>query len=325
MGLSLSVRIERFPLAPKAVSPGVHEKAVAVAELSDGSHRGRGECAAHPRYGKTIDEVAAVICGMAQAIAGGLDRDGLQSAMPAGAARNAIDCAFWDLEAKQRKLPCHVLAGLPKPVPLTTAYTISRGAPQEMAAAAAAAKAWPLLKIKLGGRGDPERLAAVRRAAPDAELIADANGSWDASNLGENLAACERAGIRLLEQPFAPGSDDILIDLPHHILLCADESALDCSSLVGLTRKYDAVNLKLDKTGGLTEAIKMARQAKQAGFALMVGCTVGTSLAMAPAHLLAQLTGNVDLDGPLSLAADRPDGLHYENGIVQPPDPALWG
>jgi L-Ala-D/L-Glu epimerase len=237
--------------------------------------------------------------------------------------RRRRDIAVGD--AGRRKVPCYTLAALPEPVPLTTAYTISVGTPEELAVAAAAARARPLLKIKRAGRGDPERLAAVRLAAPDAQLIADAKESWDESNLAENLAACERAGVELLEQPLPTGADSALAGLPHRLVICADESVHDCASLPRLAGKYDAVNIKLDKTGSLTEAIKLANQAEQAGFALMVGCMLGTSLSIVPAFPLAQLARTIDLDEPLLLAADRPDGLHFEGSVIGPPHPTLWG
>jgi L-alanine-DL-glutamate epimerase-like enolase superfamily enzyme len=327
MPLSLSVRIERFPLANTfSNARGQRSEAtVVVAELSDGSHRGRGECVPNPRYGKTPDDVASAITAMAGPLAHGLDRIGLQSAMPAGAARNALDCAFWDLEAKRSNTPCYILAGLPKPLPLVTAYTISLGTPEIMARAAEAAASRPLLKLKLGGNGDVDRIRAVRRAAPKAELIADANEAWDATNLTENLAACGAAGVTLVEQPLPASDDAVLATTPRTIAICADESLQDSASVSQLVGKYDAVNIKLDKAGGLTEGLNIAATAERAGMVLMVGCMLGTSLAMAPALLLAQRARVVDLDGPLLLAADRKDGLRYDGSLVHPPEPAFWG
>jgi L-alanine-DL-glutamate epimerase-like enolase superfamily enzyme len=298
---------------------------VVVAELSDGRHRGRGECVPYARYGETVEGVAAAIGAMGDAIAGGLDRERLQSAMPAGAARNALDCAFWDLAAKRVARPVHALIGLPPPKPLTTAYTISLAAPEVMAQAAAKAADRALLKVKLGGDGDGARIAAVRRAAPHAELIVDANEGWTAEDLAGNLAACAQAGVTLIEQPLPAVADDALARIAHPLPICADESAHDSASLAALEGKYDAVNIKLDKTGGLTEALAMARQAEALGFALMVGCMVATSLAMAPAMLVAQRARVVDLDGPLLLARDRQDGLRYDGSRVHPPTAALWG
>jgi L-alanine-DL-glutamate epimerase-like enolase superfamily enzyme len=325
--LSLSVRIEHWPIAGAfTISRGAKtEAAVVVAELSDGHRRGRGECVPYARYGETVEGVAGAIESMAAAIAGGLDRSALQAAMPPGAARNALDCAFWDLAAKQTGRPVHDLAQLPPPHPLITAYTISLGTPEEMAAAAAKAAERPLLKVKLGGEGDPARITAVRRAAPRAQLIVDANEGWTQQNLTDNLAACAAAGVTLIEQPLPDGHDDVLSAFRHPVPICADESVHARGSLAGLVNKYDAVNIKLDKTGGLTEALAMAADASRLGFTIMVGCMVATSLAMAPAMLVAQRAGVVDLDGSLILARDRADGLRYDGSLLHPPNPALWG
>jgi len=324
---SLSVRVERWPIAGAfTISRGAKtEAAVVVAELSDGVHRGRGECVPYARYGEAVEGVAAAIEALGQAIAQGFDRTQLQSAMPPGAARNALDCAFWDLEAKRAGAPVHVLAALPAPKPLTTAYTISLGTPDAMAQAAAKARQRALLKVKLGGADDPARIRAVRQAAPHAELIVDANEGWSDHDLAQNLAACAQASVTLVEQPLPAGRDDALAQMARPLPVCADESAHATASLAALVGKYDAVNIKLDKTGGLTEALTMAREAERLGFALMAGCMVATSLAMAPAMLVAQRARVVDLDGPLLLARDRPDGLRYDGSLVHPPTPALWG
>jgi L-alanine-DL-glutamate epimerase-like enolase superfamily enzyme len=327
MTLALAVRVERFALAnPFTIARGAKSEAVVVvAELSDGSHRGCGECVPYARYNESADGVVAAIASLRDALASGLDRRGLQSAMPAGAARNALDCAFWDLEAKRSGQPVHVLAGLPAPKPLVTAYTISLGTPDQMAKGAAAAASRPLLKIKLGAPGDPQRILAVRSAAPGCELIVDANEGWSAGNLAENIAACATAGVTLIEQPLPATDDAALATTPRTIAICADESVHDCASLARLIGKYDAVNIKLDKTGGLTEALALAARADEAGLSLMVGCMVATSLSMAPAMLPAQRARVIDLDGALLLAADRPHGLRYEGSIVHPADAALWG
>jgi L-alanine-DL-glutamate epimerase-like enolase superfamily enzyme len=249
--------------------------------------------------------------------------------MPPGAARNALDCAFWDLEAKQSGRPVHALAGLPAPQPLTTAYTISLAPPAAMAAAAAKVAARTLLKVKLGGDeadgGDAARIHAVRAAAPNATLIADANEGWSEGNLAAHLAACASAGLVLVEQPLPQDNDRALAEIKRPLPVCADESAHDRASLGALAGKYDAVNIKLDKAGGLTEALAMAAQARELGLTIMAGCMVATSLAMAPALLLAQQAQFVDLDGPLLLSRDRPDGLRYEASLVYPPAAALWG
>jgi L-alanine-DL-glutamate epimerase-like enolase superfamily enzyme len=325
--ISLSVQVERWPIAGAfAISRGAKtEAAVVVAELHDGRHRGRGECVPYGRYGETLEAVAAEITATGAPIAGGLDREGLQAAMRPGAARNALDCAFWDLAAKQSGRPAHEIAGLPPLEPLVTAYTISLAAPREMAAAAEKVAGRALLKVKLGGPGDPARIAAVRRAAPRCELIVDANEGWTGDNLRENLAACADAGVTLLEQPLPADRDDALANMARPLPVCADESVHARASLLALTGKYDAVNIKLDKAGGLTEALAMARQAEQLGFGLMVGCMVATSLAMAPAMLVAQRARIVDLDGALLLARDRPHGLRYQDSRVHPGTSALWG
>jgi L-alanine-DL-glutamate epimerase-like enolase superfamily enzyme len=255
----------------------------------------------------------------------GLDRGALQRAMPAGAARNALDCAYWDVKAKRAGRQVHELAGLGVPGPLTTAYTISLGSAAAMAAAAEQAAWRPLLKVKLGGDDDGTRIGAVRRAAPRAQLIVDANEGWNLDNFKANLAACADAGVTLIEQPLPEGRDEALARIKHPVPVCADESVHDRASLDALTGKYDAVNIKLDKAGGLTEALALAAEAERRGFAVMVGCMVATSLAMAPAMLVAQRARWVDLDGPLLLASDRADGLRYEGSLVYPPDPVLWG
>ena len=324
--MDLSVRIERWPLErPFTISRGAKTEAVVViAELEDG-HRGRGEAVPYARYGETPEGVAAAIQALRPALRSGLDRAALQAALPAGAARNALDCALWDLEAKRTGRRVYQLAALPPPKPLVTAYTISLADPETMARAAASTSARPLLKVKLGGGDDAERIAAVRRAAPRAELIVDANEGWTESNLEGNLAACDEAGVTLVEQPLPQGHDAKLAHITRTIAVCADESVHDRGSLDALSGKYDAINVKLDKTGGLTEALKLAMEAERRGFVIMVGCMVATSLAMAPAMLVAQRARIVDLDGPLLLAKDRPHGLRFEGSVAYPPEPVLWG
>jgi len=325
--MELSVRIERWPLAGVfAISRGSKTEAVVVvAELSDGTHRGRGESVPYARYGETPDGIVAAIEAVRPVLRRGLDRGSLQRAMPAGAARNALDCAYWDVNAKQTGRRVHELAGLGPPGPLTTAYTISLGSAAAMAAAAERAAWRPLLKVKLGGDDDGTRIGAVRRAAPRAQLIVDANEGWNLDNFEANLAACADAGVTLIEQPLPEGRDEALARIKHPVPVCADESVHDRASLDALTGKYDVVNIKLDKAGGLTEALALAAEAERRGFAVMVGCMVATSLAMAPAMLVAQRARWVDLDGPLLLASDRADGLRYEGSLVYPPDPVLWG
>jgi L-Ala-D/L-Glu epimerase len=326
--MELSVRIERWPLAGAfTISRGSKTEAVVVvAELSDGTHRGRGESVPYARYGETADGIVAAIEAMRPALQQGLDRPALQQAMRSGAARNALDCAYWDVNAKAAGRRAHELAGLGPPAPLTTAYTISLGTPAAMAQAAERAALRPLLKVKLGGGDDDRtRIAAVRRAAPRAEIIVDVNEGWRADDLARNLAACADAGVTLVEQPLPEGGDEALAGIRRTIPVCADESVRDRASLDTLAGKYDAINVKLDKAGGLTEALALAAAAERRGLAVMVGCMVATSLAMAPAMLLAQRARVVDLDGPLLLAKDRPEGLRYDGSLVYPPEPALWG
>jgi L-alanine-DL-glutamate epimerase-like enolase superfamily enzyme len=329
MPATLTTRIERWPVAGSfTIARGaVTEVVTVVAELIDGSHRGRGECRPYPRYGETPEGVKAEIDALAGDIAHGLDRPTLQSRLHAGAARNALDCAFWDLEAKRARTTVAALAGLSAPKPLVTAYTLSLGAPEDMREAAAKAASRPLLKVKLGGTDgrDPQRIAAVREAAPDSELIVDANEGWTGAALEQNLAACAAARVTLVEQPLPADDDEILARIARPISVCADESAHDRASLPKLLGRYDAVNLKLDKTGGLTEGLAFAKEAEAAGLKLMVGCMLASSLAMAPAVLLAQSAAVVDLDGPLLLARDREHGLAYDGSVMSPPDPMLWG
>ncbi|MEA2869365.1 MAG: L-Ala-D/L-Glu epimerase [Bradyrhizobium sp.] len=323
----LVARIERWPIAGTfTISRGAKTEAVTVvAQISHGGHTGRGECVPYPRYGETPEATLASLKSMREPLARGLDRQALQAAMPAGAARNALDCALLDLEAKTAGQRVWDLLGRPAPRACTTAYTISLGSPEAMAAATAKAAHRPLLKIKLGGDGDGERIVAVRKAAPESELIVDANEAWTAHNLEQNLAECAEVGVTLVEQPLPAGKDEALARIRRPLAVCADESVHDRATLAGLRERYDAVNIKLDKTGGLTEALAMADAARALGFEIMVGCMVATSLAMAPAMLLAQDARYVDLDGPLLLARDREGGLRYEESLVYPPEPALWG
>jgi L-alanine-DL-glutamate epimerase-like enolase superfamily enzyme len=323
----LVARIEHWPIAGSfTISRGAKTEAVTVvAEASDGSHTGRGECVPYPRYGETPEATLAALQAMLEPFSKGMDRQALQAALPPGAARNALDCALLDLEAKACGQRVWNLLGRPAPRPCTTAYTISLGTPETMAAATAKAAHRPLLKIKLGGDGDADRIRAVRKAALGSELIVDANEAWTADNLAANLAACADVGVTLIEQPLPAGKDEALARIERPVAVCADESVHDRASLVGLRERYDAVNIKLDKTGGLTEALAMADAAQALGFEIMIGCMVATSLAMAPAMLLAPQARFVDLDGPLLLARDRDDGLRYDGSLVYPPQAGLWG
>ena len=323
----LSARIERWPIAGSfTISRGAKTEAVTVvAEVSRGGLTGRGECVPYPRYGETPEATLAALQAMQEPVLRGLDRQALQTAMPPGAARNALDCALWDLEAKTSGQRVWNLLGRPAPIPCVTAYTISLASPEAMAAATAKAAHRSLLKIKLGGDGDGARIAAVRKAAPDSELIVDANEAWTSDNLEQNLRQCAQAGVTLVEQPLPAGQDEALKRIRRPLAVCADESVHDRKSLDGLRERYDAVNIKLDKTGGLTEALVMADAAQALGFQIMIGCMVATSLAMAPAMLLARAARFVDLDGPLLLARDRDGGLRYDGSLVYPPEAALWG
>jgi L-alanine-DL-glutamate epimerase-like enolase superfamily enzyme len=323
MTLTLQTRVEHWPIAGTfTIARGSRTEAVVVvAEVTDGVHTGRGECVPYKRYGETVDSVLAELA--AASLDG--DREALRHSMAPGAARNALDCALWDLEAKAGGDPVWQRCGLAPLKPLTTAYTLSLGDPDSMAAAARDNAERPILKLKLGGDGDPERVRAVRSCAPRSRLIADANEAWSEANLEENMRACADAGVTLIEQPLPADADDLLAELEHPVPICADESVHTTEDLDGLTGKYEAVNIKLDKTGGLTEALLLLREAQKREFTILVGCMIGTSLAMAPALLLAQEADLVDLDGPLLLAKDRQPGLVYSGAIIQPPDPDLWG
>ena len=282
---------------------------------------GWGECVPYARYGETLESVAAQI----EALPEGVTRAALQSALPSGAARNAVDCALWGLEAKLAGQRVWTLAGLPSPGPVITAYTLSLAEPAAMQAVAAANAHRPILKIKLGTPGDMPRLEAVREGAPKSVIIVDANEGWMPEVYLDLAPHLIRLGVALVEQPLPSGQDDMLAEIPHPVPICADESCFDRASLAALQGKYDAVNLKLDKTGGLTEGLLTRDLALEMGFNLMVGCMVGSSLAMAPAVLLAQGAAWTDLDGPLLLSEDRPHPLRYDAEGVHPPAANLWG
>ena len=322
----LTCSIETWPLAAAFnISRGAKTEAqVVVTTLQDGDKIGRGECVPYARYRETLEAVVETINGLSSAVENGLSRTDLQLTLPPGAARNAIDCAFWDLEAKQSGKRVADLIGM-TPTPLTTAYSLSLDTPENMAAAATAAAARPLLKIKLGGEGDEERIAAVRAAAPDAKLIIDANEGWTPDNLIHNIETMARYDVALIEQPLPAGDDEILRSYGSPVPLCADESCHGIASLAPLVGLYDAVNIKLDKTGGLTEALATARAARDIGFDIMVGCMVGTSLGMAPATLVAQPKDLVDLDGPLLLKEDRRPGITFQGSDMLPFSAEVWG
>jgi L-alanine-DL-glutamate epimerase-like enolase superfamily enzyme len=321
--LEVRAAAETWPIAGEfVISRGAkREAAVVVAEVSDGTCIGRGECTPYARYGETVDAVLAAIAAQSEV----RNRAELQEQMPAGAARNALDCALWDWEAKRARTSAAELAGLPPLHPVTTAYTISLGSAEAMAAKAASARSMPLLKLKLGGAGDAERMRRVRAACPDTRLIVDANEAWTPDALPELMAVAAETGIEVIEQPLPAGADAALAEVQHPVPVCADESLHTRAGLLDLARRYDAINIKLDKAGGLTEALALAAAARAAGLRIMVGCMVATSLAMAPALLLAQAAEWVDLDGPLLLARDRQPGLRYDGALVHPPPAELWG
>lgn len=323
----IAVGREVWPLRGRfVISRGSKARAdVVVCEIWRSGHFGRGECVPYARYGETTDTVIAAIESQARSIEAGLDRAILMERLPPGAARNAVDCALWDLEAKAAGMPVWQLAGLDQPGDLTTCYTLSLGSPEEMAKAAKQQVKRPILKLKLGGDGDADRVAAVRQAAPVARLVVDANEAWSPDQLRDWLPEMVRHRVELIEQPLPAGQDESLASLARTVPICADESchvAADLSHLVG---RYDAVNVKLDKAGGLTAALELSRAAKAQNFGIMVGCMVGTSLAMAPAALLGQMADFVDLDGPLLLARDRSPGISYTGATLHPAPAALWG
>lgn len=325
--MTLEISRDRFATAGTfTISRGTRTEVnvVTVKLMSDG-FVGLGECVPYARYDESMDSVCDQIRALEADLAAGLDRQALQSAMPAGAARNALDCAMWDLEAKRTGKPVWQLAGLEKPTSVVTAYTLSLDTPANMLASARKNAFRPLLKLKLGGEGDLERLRAVREGAPDCRLIVDANEGWSASDYDELAPLMLELGVALVEQPLPAGSDEALAERSRPLPVCADEACHDRDSLASLVGKYDVINIKLDKTGGLTEALSMRDAAREAGFGIMVGCMVGSSLGMAPAQLVAQGVEFVDLDGPLLLAEDRESAIRYEGSDMHPADAALWG
>ncbi len=324
----LVVRRETFPIRGSfRISRGAKTQAdVVVAAIHDGAAIGRGECVPYARYGESVDGVVAAIEKLSAAIADGLDRTGLQTVMPPGAARNALDCALWDLEAKRSGIPVWRTAGLAAlPRPIETLFTIGIDEPAAMEAAARTARDRPLLKIKLGNDRLLERVRAVRSGAPKARLVVDFNEGADFDALKAAGTELKALGIELIEQPLPAGQDSALAGLNFPVPLGADESIHDSPDIAKLGALYQVVNIKLDKTGGLTEALAMKRRAQAAGLKIMIGCMVATSLSMAPATLLAQDADFVDLDGPLLLAQDRDPGLRYDGALIYPPSPDLWG
>ncbi|MBY5318869.1 N-acetyl-D-Glu racemase DgcA [Rhizobium johnstonii] len=327
MPRTLDIQMNSFPIAGTfTISRGAKTEAeIITCTLIEEGAQGLGECVPYRRYGETMESVFAQIEAARPLIEAGISRSDLLSAMPPGAARNGVDCALWDLEAKRTGDRVAARLGLSAPQPLTTAYTISLGEPEVMAAQAREHAGRALLKVKVGTGDDESRIRAVRAAAPDAEIILDANEGWPEAVLERHLHIAAEAGIALVEQPLPAGRDGLLAEIRRPLLVCADESVHHTGDLASLADRYDAINIKLDKTGGLTEALSMKAEAERLGFSIMIGCMVGTSLAMAPAVLLAQNADFVDLDGPLLLARDREPGLRYAASLVFPPEAALWG
>ena len=324
---TLRAHIESFPVAGRfTIARGSRTEARVIrVEIERDGMVGQGECVPYARYGETPETTLADILAQGPALAAGLDRADLQDAMPPGAARNGIDCALWALEARLAGRDVGALAGIDWPRTMPTAYTISLDTPQAMAEAAARAAHLPLLKLKLGAPGDAERLSAIRAAVPRTRLVVDANEGWKPEELPHLLRACAAAGVELVEQPLPADADEALARIEHLVPICADESAHARAGLEALPGRYDAINIKLDKTGGLTEALEVAVAARELGLSIMVGCMLSTSLSMLPATLLAGYASWIDLDGPLLLTEDRPGGLAYRDGVLDRSAATIWG
>jgi L-alanine-DL-glutamate epimerase-like enolase superfamily enzyme len=325
---SLQVTQDSFPIAGTfRISRGARTTSeVVLVTLEQDGAIGRGECVPYARYGETLDSVTAQVEAVRDGIESGWDRAELNANLAAGAARNALDCALWDLEAKRGGVPVWRAAGLESPPgPVVTAYTLSLDTPASMAAKAAENASRPLFKLKLTGEGDLERVAAVREAAPETRLIVDANEGWTADMVEPYSEKLGALGVEMIEQPLPAGEDALLAEVRRPVPICADESAHDRDGFAALVGKYDMINIKIDKTGGLTEALALKAMAEEAGMDVMVGCMLASSLAMAPAFLVAQGAKVVDLDGPLLLAADRDPAFRFDGSIMHPPEPALWG
>ena len=324
--MQIDTHEEIWPLRePFRISRGSRTEArVVVVTVGDGKHTGRGEGVPLARYNQSITSVSAQIESMQGEK--NLDRQSLQQLLPAGAARNALDCAFWDLEAKASGKRVWELANITIVPEVETSFTISLDIPEKMGAAAKANANLPVLKLKLGGDNlDLARIEAVRATAPVARLLIDANESWSPEHYQKIIPALKQLGVELIEQPFPANADDVLETLDHPIPICADESCHTSTELSRLTNRYEVVNVKLDKTGGLTEALRLCERARAAGFKLLIGCMVSTSLGMAPARILASTADYVDLDGPLLLARDRENLLSYHDSKIGIPPRELWG
>jgi L-alanine-DL-glutamate epimerase-like enolase superfamily enzyme len=323
----LVVRAESWPIRGRfTISRGAKTAAdVVLVELDTGDCKGYGECVPYARYGESPGSVIEQIESLRQDIQGGMDRTQLQQQLPPGAARNALDCAFWDLQAKMSRQRVWELLKLPPMQPLTTAYTLSLDSSENMHKAALEHADRPLLKLKLAGEGDIARVRGVRKGAPDARLIVDANEGWDVGIYRQMVPEMLQLGVEMIEQPLPAADDQALRSLHRPIPVCADESCHDSGSLKNIVDRYDMINIKLDKTGGLTEALQLRKAAEAEGMQVMVGCMLATSLAMAPAAVLAQGAAIVDLDGPLLLERDRLPGLRFDRSLVYPPPRELWG
>ncbi len=323
----ITARQEVWPIAGSfVIARGAKTEAkVIVVELAQDGFSGRGESVPYGRYGETIDSVLAQIDQVSDAVAAGMDRTKLMDILPAGAARNAIDCALWDLEAKRSGIRAHILAGYAQLEPVKTAYTISLGTPKAMSSAARTAAKRPMLKLKIGGPDDLDRVEAVRLAAPKARLVVDANEALSFDDLVRLAPDFARLKVQLIEQPLSAGEDEALEGYHSPVMLCADESLHTRQELAQCARRYGAINIKLDKAGGLTEALALKHEAEVLGLEIMAGCMVATSLSMAPAMIIAQGAAIVDLDGPLLLAKDREPGLTYIGSMIEPGSEALWG
>lgn len=325
--MRLEAEDERWPIAGAfTISRGSKTEAhVVVATVRDGDFTGRGECVPYARYGETVEQTLAGIAALAPTFEHGMTRERLQGLMGPSAARNALDCALWDLEAKRSGRPAWRAAGLDRFEPVETCFTISLGPPDKMARDAAAAAHRPILKVKLGGGDDLACVEAVHAAAPASRLVVDPNEAMSFDDLVRLAPAFARLGVVMIEQPLKAGEDEALEGYDCPVPLCADESLHTRADLALCARRYGAVAIKLDKTGGLTEALALAAEARALGLRIMAGCMVATSLGMAPATLIAQQAAVVDLDGPLLLSHDRPDGIIYDGSTMHPPSRALWG
>ena len=328
MPYSFNIHIEAWPLAGAfRISRGTRKVSdVLMVEVNDGNYVGRGECFPYARYGEDIDSVQKQLNSVRSEIEHGLDRQALLNVLAPGAARNAVDCALWDLEAKRAGIRVWDLADLPAPEPVTTVYTLGVDEPAIMGERARENSDRPRLKLKMTGDGaDLERVRNIHKNAPNARLVVDANEGWSIEQYLEYAPQFKELGVEMIEQPLPSTDDEQLRGVDRSIPVCADESCHDRATLPALVGKYDMINIKLDKTGGLTEALNLRDAALKQGLSIMVGCMIGTSLAMAPGILVAQAATIVDLDGPLLLAEDRNPGLSFTGSIIHPPEPRLWG